>query len=182
MIIAKNALATASPKTKRRARYEFELELVAQDCIFESGKAAEFRRMAAKRVYADPRFEKLPQYRQACVDAYIRGALDYAARSIGLEPAQPPDYLTPKRAPSSAPPPPKRSSVRPAARRASDTAPPPPVVIPKSAPLPTGHSLPEIWGDWANTHPPAPVGFIRETPTPTFPSMPLPKAARSDGG
>ncbi len=129
MIIAKSEINTASPKTKRAVRYEFELEHEALDCVFAAGNTKEFKLLMEARVLADSRFERLPVYRQASVDAYVRGALDMFARLNGLPVSQAPDSVQPKpRMPSSAPA--KRPSVR----------------APKVTSIgASGHSFPNVW-------------------------------------
>lgn len=96
MITTKDQLTKASPKTRRTVRYEYELEHEALDCVFDSNTAQDFRFQVNSRVMDDPRFAQLPAYRQIAVDAYIRGALDYAARSKGVGLAEAPDAVQPK--------------------------------------------------------------------------------------
>lgn len=98
MITSKTELENASPKTKRVIRYEFELEHVAQDAIFESTSTRQFRAAVTSRVVGDPHYAMLPKYRRVAIDAYIRGALDYAARTVGQPMSEPPDVVKPKRA------------------------------------------------------------------------------------
>jgi hypothetical protein len=110
MIVSKDALATASPKTKRSVRYEFELEHTALDCVFAATNTRDFKLQIEARVIADARFERLPAYRQVAVDSYVRGALDALARMHGLAVSEPPDSVRPKPRVSSHPA--KRPSVR----------------------------------------------------------------------
>lgn len=112
MIISKTDIATASPKTKRAVRYEFELEHEALDCVFSANNTKEFRLLIEARVLSDCRFDRLPAYRQVAVDAYVRGALDAMARIHGLPISQAPDVVQPQ---------PRKPSSRPAARHSKIT-------------------------------------------------------------
>lgn len=104
VIISKTDIATASPKTKRAVRYEFELEHEALECVFAANNTKEFRLMMEARVLADARFDRLPAYRQVAVDAYVRGALDAMARLHGLPVSQAPASVQPQPRMPSAPP------------------------------------------------------------------------------
>lgn len=104
--------AKASPKTRRRVRYEFELEHEALDCVFAAARTSEFKLLMEGRVYSDPRWDQLPDYRKVAVEAYVRGALDFAARTLGKAPSQPPDAVLAPVKPS------KRPSARAEARPA----------------------------------------------------------------
>lgn len=112
MIVSKAELSTASPKTKRAVRREFELEHEALECVFAANNVRDFKLMMEARILQDVRFERLPVYRQTNVDAYVRGCLDTIARMNGLPVSQAPDSVQPKpRQPTSRPP--KRPSARP---------------------------------------------------------------------
>lgn len=97
MIITKDSIAKASPKTKRAIRYEYELEHIALlDCVFSANNTREFRLLMEARVLADARFERLPAYRQVALDAYVRGCLDTLAHQQGLSLSEAPDAVQPK--------------------------------------------------------------------------------------
>lgn len=96
MTIDLSRIEEASPKTRRRVRYEYELENEALDCVFVAHHTKEFKLLMEGRVYSDNRWDHLPQYRRACLEAYVRGALDYAARMLGRPVSQPPDGVRPK--------------------------------------------------------------------------------------
>jgi hypothetical protein len=97
----------ASRKTLRTIRYEYDLEEVARlNCVLGAQNARELRSFMETFVMADPRYAQLPKYRQECIHAYVRGALDIMAHMQGLPAAQPPDAVQSRRRPSSNPPPP----------------------------------------------------------------------------
>ncbi len=110
MITNRESLASASPKTKRSVRYEFELEAIARDCVFAANNGRDFKLLMESRVLSDARFERLPIYRQVSVDAYVRGFLDALAIREGLPVSEPPQEVRPRqRAVSLSP---KRPSAR----------------------------------------------------------------------
>lgn len=132
MIKTTDQLTKASPKTRRTVRYEYELEHEALDCVFDSNNAQDFRFQVRARVLEDHRFDQLPSYRQVAIDAYIRGALDYAARSKGVDISQVPDAVRPQ---------PRKPRVAARAR---------PAAVPSLGFL-SGATLPRVWNGGIGT-------------------------------
>lgn len=119
MITTKDALKKASAKTIRRARYEIELEREALlDCVFAANNTREFRLLMEAKVFADARFDQLPQYRKVALDAYVRGAVDALSHRLGQPLSEPYDLIKPRpRAPSIFP-----ATKRPSARASNISA------------------------------------------------------------
>lgn len=131
MIISKTDIATASAKTKRAIRYEYELEHIAlRECVFAANNTREFKLLMEAKVLADARFDRIGIMRQAQVDSYVRGCLDTLAMMQGLQLAEAPDDVRPKPRHASTFPPAKRPSARPRVTTLGNSP---------------GHSFPQVW-------------------------------------
>lgn len=84
MITTSDQLATASPIIKRQARHEWELDHVVLDAVFKAKETTHLKALLERDVYADPRYVKLPKYRQMALEAYFRGVIDAVSRVAGV--------------------------------------------------------------------------------------------------
>lgn len=73
----------ASHVVKRQARYEWELDHLILESVFSAGSAGQLKDLVQHTVFNDPKYGKLPKYRQIALEAYFRGAMDALARVSG---------------------------------------------------------------------------------------------------
>lgn len=94
-------LATASPTTRRAARSEWELDYIVLDSVFQAKETLHLKALLEQNVYSDPRYNRLPRYRQVALEAYFRGVIDAVSRVAGVSAplisAQKPKSVPPKK-------------------------------------------------------------------------------------
>jgi hypothetical protein len=94
---------TASPAVKRQARYEWELDHIILDAAWGARNTQDLRQQLDKKVFSDPRYDRIPKYRQIALEAYTRGVLDAMARFAKLPESAVPHVERPKARPSDRP-------------------------------------------------------------------------------
>lgn len=124
MITNQTPSTEVSPTIRRQARHEWELDFVVLDSVFQAREAAELQKLLVANVYADPRYVKLPKYRQIALEAYFRGAVDAISRM-----QLPAPMFSPQR-PKTVPP--KKGKNKP--KRTKTMIPPPPLHPSNGAP------------------------------------------------
>lgn len=137
-------LETASRQVKRQARYEWELDHQVLDAVFTARSAAHMQQQLREQVYDDPRYTKLPKYRQIALEAYFRGVADAVARLGGAKPITIPPPAVAKEKPRA----------RPSERPKRNTTPAPAVTV-NNPKAPVVDELPP----WVQ-HLPAGVGAV----------------------
>lgn len=84
MIVTAEQLAEASPTIRRQAKHEWELDHKVLDAVFAAKETLHLKALLEHDVYADPRYLKLPKYRQLALEAYFRGVIDAVSRVAGV--------------------------------------------------------------------------------------------------
>lgn len=84
MITHADELKVASPAIRRQAAHEWALDHVVLDSVFAAKETLHLKALLEQNVYADPRYLRLPKYRQVALEAYFRGVVDAVSRVAGV--------------------------------------------------------------------------------------------------